>query len=218
MQRAMAMFPHDAAKRIVLVTDGNQNVGDALEEARAIADAGVSIDVMPVPLDQQSEVAVEKIALPADVRRNQPFELRVVVNNDSDRRSRRGKTGEAARSASCARRASARKRWSMSRARSSRARRVFPFRQEIDQRDFYTYEAQFRAGRRGERRALAKQPGHGVHARARQRAGAAHRGLGERRASSTIWSSGCGTKGWKSSCSRATGCSRRCPSCSVTTR
>jgi Mg-chelatase subunit ChlD len=26
MQRAMAMFPHDAAKRIVLVTDGNQNV------------------------------------------------------------------------------------------------------------------------------------------------------------------------------------------------
>src|SRR3954470_6996822 len=38
MQRAMSMFPHDAAKRIVLVTDGNQNVGDALEEARAIAD------------------------------------------------------------------------------------------------------------------------------------------------------------------------------------
>ena len=82
MQRAMAMFPHDAAKRIVLVTDGNQNVGDALEEARAIADAGVSIDVMPVPLDRRSEVAVEKIALPADVRRNQPFELRVVLNND----------------------------------------------------------------------------------------------------------------------------------------
>ncbi len=81
MQRAMAMFPHDAAKRIVLVTDGNQNVGDALEEARAIADAGVSIDVMPVPLDQQSEVSVERVALPADVRRDQPFELRVVLNN-----------------------------------------------------------------------------------------------------------------------------------------
>ncbi|MEX0613630.1 MAG: vWA domain-containing protein, partial [Pirellulales bacterium] len=79
MQRAMAMFPHDAAKRIVLVTDGNQNMGDALEEARAIAEAGVSIDVMPVPLERRSEVSVEKIALPADVRRNQPFELRVVL-------------------------------------------------------------------------------------------------------------------------------------------
>ena len=28
MQRAMSMFPHDAAKRIVLVTDGNQNIGE----------------------------------------------------------------------------------------------------------------------------------------------------------------------------------------------
>ena len=34
-----------------------------------MADAGVSIDVMPVPLERQSEVAVEKVALPADVRR-----------------------------------------------------------------------------------------------------------------------------------------------------
>ncbi len=81
MQRAMAMFPHDAAKRIVLVTDGNQNIGDALEEARAMADAGVSIDVMPVPLEQQTEVSVETVALPADVRLDQPFELRVVLNN-----------------------------------------------------------------------------------------------------------------------------------------
>ena len=60
MQRAMSMFPHDAAKRIVLVTDGNQNIGDALAEARSVAEAGVSIDVMPVPLDRQSDVAVEK--------------------------------------------------------------------------------------------------------------------------------------------------------------
>ena len=90
MQRAMAMFPHDAAKRIVIVSDGNQNVGDALEEARAIADAGVSIDVMPVPLDGRNEVTIEKIAMPADIRQNQPFELRVVMNNEpSDRRKRR---------------------------------------------------------------------------------------------------------------------------------
>jgi len=54
MQRAMAMFPHDAAKRIVLITDGNQNIGDALEEARAMADAGVSIDVMPAPGSSRS--------------------------------------------------------------------------------------------------------------------------------------------------------------------
>jgi uncharacterized membrane protein len=79
----MSMFPHDAAKRIVIVTDGNENMGDALAEARAVTDAGVSIDVVPVPLERRSEVSVEKVALPADVRRGQPFEVRVVLNNDS---------------------------------------------------------------------------------------------------------------------------------------
>src|SRR3954454_1173287 len=92
MQRAMAMFPHDSAKRIVLVTDGNQNIGDALQEARAIADAGVSIDVMPVPLDELSDVAVESFALPPDIRRNQPFEARVVVNNTSTDEHGEGKS------------------------------------------------------------------------------------------------------------------------------
>ena len=43
MQRAMALFPHDAAKRMVIVTDGNENMGDALEQARALTAAGVSM-------------------------------------------------------------------------------------------------------------------------------------------------------------------------------
>ncbi|MCH2116581.1 MAG: VWA domain-containing protein [Pirellulales bacterium] len=83
MQQAMAMFPHDTAKRIVIVTDGNENLGNALEQARTMADSGVSIDAMPVPLEQQNEVSVEKITIPTDVRRDQPFELRVILNNDS---------------------------------------------------------------------------------------------------------------------------------------
>ena len=40
IQRAKAIFPYDAAKRIVLVTDGNQNVGNGYREARTAADAG----------------------------------------------------------------------------------------------------------------------------------------------------------------------------------
>ena len=142
MQRAMSMFPHDAAKRIVLVTDGNQNIGDALAEARSIADAGVSIDVMPVPLDRQSDVAVEKVALPPDIRRNQPFEARVVINNATDK-SGDGQTDQGARSRSCARRASDRRRWSTSRIEIKPGKSVFPFRQNIDQADFYTYEVRF---------------------------------------------------------------------------
>jgi uncharacterized membrane protein/Mg-chelatase subunit ChlD len=83
LQRAMAMFPPDTAKRVVLVTDGNENLGNVREQARAMADAGVSIDVMPVPLARRSEVSVEKLAIPPNVRRSRPFELRVVMKNTS---------------------------------------------------------------------------------------------------------------------------------------
>ena len=83
IQRAKAIFPHDAAKRIVLITDGNQNVGDAQRDAQTAAAAGVSIDVVPVHLTARNEVAVEKIDVPGNTRRGQPFEMRVVLRNDA---------------------------------------------------------------------------------------------------------------------------------------
>jgi uncharacterized membrane protein/Mg-chelatase subunit ChlD len=142
MQRAMAMFPHDSAKRIVLVTDGNQNVGDALEEARAIADAGVSIDVMPVPIDRRSDVAVETFALPPDIRRNQPFEARVVVNNTATDEEGNGKPVKG--HIRIIRKAGDREETLVDEPHEIKpGKTVFPFRQEIDQPDFYTYEAKF---------------------------------------------------------------------------
>ena len=50
MKLAQASFPEDAAKRIVMVSDGNQNLGNAVEQAQALAAAGVGIDVLPDPL------------------------------------------------------------------------------------------------------------------------------------------------------------------------
>jgi uncharacterized membrane protein/Mg-chelatase subunit ChlD len=141
MQRAMSMFPHDSAKRIVIATDGNQNLGDALEQARAIADAGVSIDVLPVPLERRSEVAVEKVALPVDVRRLQPFELRVVLDNITPE-------GEPGRSVAgrlrVVRKAGERETVIDERGVTLRpGKNVFAIPETIDQPDFYTYEARF---------------------------------------------------------------------------
>ncbi|HEY3392146.1 MAG TPA: VWA domain-containing protein, partial [Lacipirellulaceae bacterium] len=142
MQRAMAMFPHDAAKRIVLVTDGNQNIGDALEEARAIADAGVSIDVLPVPLDQASEVAVDSIALPSDVRRDQPFELRVVLNNTASGKTETAKPVRGR--VRVVRKARDREETLADEpVELQPGKRVFTIREEINQPSFYTYEAHF---------------------------------------------------------------------------
>ena len=55
MKLAQALFPEDAAKRIVLMSDGNQNLGNAVEQAQALAGGGrghrrrCRSDIAPAP-------------------------------------------------------------------------------------------------------------------------------------------------------------------------
>ncbi len=81
LKLAQASFPEDTAKRIVLVTDGQENLGDAKTIASTLVENGIGIDVVPIRLSATSEVAIEKIALPADIRRGQEFQTRVVLEN-----------------------------------------------------------------------------------------------------------------------------------------
>jgi uncharacterized membrane protein len=78
---AHATFPEDSANRIVVVSDGNENLGDARAVARSLAEQGIGIDVVPVMLGRRGEVLVEKVTLPTDIRRGQPIEARVVIDN-----------------------------------------------------------------------------------------------------------------------------------------
>ena len=81
LKMAGATFPEDSAKRIVVVSDGNENIGDARSIASSLADQGVGIDVVPVRLASRGEVQVEEVVLPSDIRRGQPIEARVVIDN-----------------------------------------------------------------------------------------------------------------------------------------
>ena len=53
---AMAMFPHDTGKRIVVLSDGNDNMGDVLGEARRAKADNVVIDVVPLWYRLRNEV------------------------------------------------------------------------------------------------------------------------------------------------------------------
>ena len=81
LKLAQASFPEDTAKRIVIVTDGQENLGDAKTIASTLVENGIGIDVVPIRLNATAEVAVEKIALPSDIRRGQEFQTRVVLEN-----------------------------------------------------------------------------------------------------------------------------------------
>ncbi|MEM8946625.1 MAG: VWA domain-containing protein [Planctomycetota bacterium] len=140
IQRAKAMFPFDSAKRIVLVTDGNQNLGNAQREAKAATAAGVSIDVVPVMLTPRSEVAVEKIDVPSNARRGQPFEMRVVLGNDAPEGSEQTVSGKLTIYRKTAERTQAIVTQDVD---VPPGKRVFTISEEIEQPDFYTYEAKF---------------------------------------------------------------------------
>ncbi len=79
LKLAQASFLEDSAKRIVILTDGNQTLGSAETTAQRLSDTGIGIDVVPVRLDSQTEVLVEKIDVPGFVRQGQTVDARVVI-------------------------------------------------------------------------------------------------------------------------------------------
>ena len=82
LKLAKAAFPEDTARRVVIISDGNENVGDAQAMAQAMAEDGIGIDVLPVELIAEAEVSVDKIAMPSDIRKGQEFEARIVLTSD----------------------------------------------------------------------------------------------------------------------------------------
>lgn len=80
LKLAQASFREDSAKRIVILTDGNQTLGSAEATAQRLSDNGIGIDVVPVRLDSQTEVLLEKIDVPGFVRQGQTVDAKVVIN------------------------------------------------------------------------------------------------------------------------------------------
>lgn len=77
-----AGFPEHGQKRLVVISDGNENIGDALAEAQEARGLGVTIDVLPVGIHRSNDVAVQKFAVPARVKEKQTFEARIFLMAD----------------------------------------------------------------------------------------------------------------------------------------
>lgn len=80
---ALASFPEGTGKRIVLLSDGNENLGHAEEQARLARQNGVEIDVVPLAIErkQSNEVLVERIEAPAQTEKDARVPLRVVIRS-----------------------------------------------------------------------------------------------------------------------------------------
>lgn len=76
---ALASFPEHAGKKIVLLSDGNETMGRALEQAMLAGTENVSIDVVPIDSGLPKEALLDKMLCPANVKVGEPFDLKVVA-------------------------------------------------------------------------------------------------------------------------------------------
>lgn len=96
IQLALAMFPGETARRIVLLSDGNETVGSALHAARAAAGrspdggdagdnaaaaAGVPIDVVPISYRVEHDVQIVRVEAPPSARPEQAVTVRILLDS-----------------------------------------------------------------------------------------------------------------------------------------
>lgn len=142
MKLAQATFPEDSSRRVVIVTDGNENMGDAESISRLLAEDGIGIDVYPIEIGDRPEVFVERVAMPGDIRKGQPFQVRAVVTNLYE--PPEGESGDVAGTIRLTRRAGQTvETLTESKVVLNPGKNVFPFSNEIEAPDFYEYEVTF---------------------------------------------------------------------------
>src|SRR5215210_1242419 len=74
LRLATALFPDDAQKRIVLLSDGNDTTGSGQTEAALAAARGVQVETRVIGLDGRDEVLVERLQAPTTSRLGEEIE------------------------------------------------------------------------------------------------------------------------------------------------
>ena len=80
-----AAFPETGQKRLVLMTDGNENIGDALGATIAARQLGATVDVLPLKVERGGDVSLQRLQAPSRLKRGQPFEVKIFTESDRPR-------------------------------------------------------------------------------------------------------------------------------------
>jgi Mg-chelatase subunit ChlD len=80
----MALLPADTARRMVILSDGLETTGEAVEAARLAAASGVQIVVVPFVTRSGPEALVAEVAAPPRLREGEQFGLEVTIDATVD--------------------------------------------------------------------------------------------------------------------------------------
>ncbi|HET9345597.1 MAG TPA: VWA domain-containing protein [Candidatus Limnocylindrales bacterium] len=81
LRLASALFPDDAQKRIVLLSDGNDTTGQGQAEAALAAARGVQVETKTIGLGATEEVLIERITAPSTSRLGDRIEVTAQIRS-----------------------------------------------------------------------------------------------------------------------------------------
>ena len=87
IQLGLALFPSGYAKRMIILSDGAQTSGDALEAVRFAVASDVQIVVVPFSNERQSETLLTNVDVPTHLRPGEEFDLNVSVQANEPTRA-----------------------------------------------------------------------------------------------------------------------------------
>jgi len=79
---AEALFPQDCIRRIVLLSDGNENSGNAIREALLARSHNIEIWTVPYPQGGTAEVMLQGVSVPERVNIDEAFDLKLVIESN----------------------------------------------------------------------------------------------------------------------------------------
>ncbi|HEY8476988.1 MAG TPA: VWA domain-containing protein, partial [Chloroflexota bacterium] len=79
LRLGLTSLPNTAARRLVVLSDGNENLEQAREQARIVGGAGVPIAVVPLPAYGGAEVLVRQLDVPTLLHEDERFVVRVTL-------------------------------------------------------------------------------------------------------------------------------------------
>ncbi len=81
LRLCLGMFPAQSSRRLVLVSDGNENKDVSAEMAQSYAALGIPIDVLPLRHSYPAEIMVDRLSAPVTANPDEIVELQLFVQS-----------------------------------------------------------------------------------------------------------------------------------------
>ncbi|HKP53495.1 MAG TPA: VWA domain-containing protein [Chloroflexia bacterium] len=85
LQAGISLFPEGGSRRLVLLSDGAETIGNARDMVGRAGSTGVQLSIVPLGQESQNEVTVDRVASTSTVPDGQQHEVRVLLKSTSDR-------------------------------------------------------------------------------------------------------------------------------------